>query len=891
MPIESKAHAESNLSYNDNMHELPIKQVLPDIQTLLSQNNRLILQAPPGAGKTTMVPLALLNQDWLGDQQIIMLEPRRLATRNAAARMADMLGETVGETVGYQIRQDKKISDKTRILVVTEGILTRMLQTDPELEGVALVIFDEFHERNLHADLSLAFCLQSQELLNEQLKILLMSATLNTQALTELLTTPDGQPQVVTSQGRSYPIEIIYHHANKQAINHRNLTHIVSQQTIHALDEHDGNLLIFLPGVREIKQIEQSLHSLLNEQTQQSIIIAPLYGDLTKAQQDQAITAPPAGHRKIVLATNIAETSLTIEGITVVIDSGLQRESRFNPASGMNSLHTTMIARDSADQRSGRAGRLSAGTCYRLWHESQQKHLSACQSAEILRSDLAPTMLELAQWGIHDVNELQWLDSPPSGHTAQARDLLQSLLAIEPNGQITKHGQHILKLGLHPRLAHMILMAQKLKSDELVEMACRLAALITEKDIIANAAERPVDISFRLSILEQIKRKETLSAPCIDMKQCHRVLRSAREFQQRLKSFANVQHTDNSLFSSADMAGVLLAYAYPDRIAQRRNNKDNRYLLSNGKGAVFLHQDVLGNETYLVIANLHEQKNLQLQKKEAHIFLAAAISKKQIEIYFDNMIIKQDRITWDSQNQKVNCLKRTSLGHLTLTEQVSTTHEMAQIHRALLDGIKTLGINCLPWTKPAINLRQRIEFLNYQQQKTSNCVPLLQSLTLPNFCDESLLEDLEQWLLPHLTQENSIRQLQNLNLETILRSSLTWESQQAINELAPEKIQVPSGSEIRIDYSEPQAPFLAVRLQELFGLQKTPTILEDCYPLLLHLLSPAFRPMQVTQDLASFWQNTYNDVKKELRGKYKKHYWPDDPLQAQATNRAKPRKP
>ena len=898
------------------MQELPVTQVLAEIKTHLSTHNRLVLQAPPGAGKTTLVPLALLDQDWLGNQQIIILEPRRLATRNAAARMAYLLGEKVGETVGYQIRQDRCYSDQTRILVVTEGILTRKLQADPALDGIALVIFDEFHERNLHGDLSLAFCLQSQEILNEHLKILVMSATLNTTAISELLATPQGKAPIVNSQGRSFPVEIIHRADNSPPVDRWNLSHIITQQAIDALAQHPGNMLIFLPGVREIKQVESNLQDAVQSAHAQ-IIIAPLYGDLSKSQQDQAICAPPSGQRKIVLATNIAETSLTIEGITVVIDSGLQRQSRFNPGSGMNALHTVMVARDSAEQRRGRAGRLSAGTCYRLWTESQHKRLAAHQSAEILHSDLAPLILELAQWGIHEVNELQWLDQPPPGSTAQARDVLLALQAIDDSGRITSHGRSILSLGIHPRLAHMIIKAQ---SINLIETSCLLAALLTEKDIFRvrnNRETRSSDIAHRLSVLQQIKptfsiNKKAIDNKSIDKRQCQRVLQSAREFRQRLKTAgspkkAGSQKTVNNKIhegeSIQDMAGVLLAFAYPDRIAQLRSNKDRRYLLSSGKGAYFTDQDTLASEPYLVIASLNEQLN----SKEARIFLAASISQTQLDDFFSDTIKEQSKVAWNHSLQKVESFNRKTLGRLVLNEQANHLIDTELLHPVLLNGIQSLGLDCLPWSKKeqhkgarkksnksalksANNLRQRVQFIQYQKHNNPSCSRQLAQIDFPDFSDEYLLANLDSWLRPHLTSESSIKQLQSLDMWQIISSRLSWEQLQRLNELAPEKIKVPSGSEIRIDYNDPKAPILSIRLQELFGLQKTPAIIKDSFPLLLHLLSPAYRPMQVTQDLVSFWENTYDEVKKELRGKYKKHYWPDDPLQAQATNKAKPRK-
>ncbi len=860
------------------MSELPVSQVLPEIKHRLAHHNRLILQAPPGAGKTTLVPLALLDQPWLKNKQIIMLEPRRLATRNSARRMAQMLGEKVGETVGYQIRQDRCFSKKTRILVVTEGILTRKLQADPELAGIALVIFDEFHERSIHADLSLAFCLQSQELLNEQLKLLIMSATLDSDALLKLLDAP-----LVSSQGRSFPVDVFHQPDNTPELDRYNLSATISRKVLEALTTHSGNILVFLPGVREIKQLEAELRSALNSRNSQNIHISPLYGDLSKQQQDQAISPPPSGHRKIVLATNIAETSLTIEGINVVIDSGLQRESLFNPGSGMNSLQTTRISRDSAIQRSGRAGRLSAGSCYRLWSQSQHKRLAQHHNAEILNSDLAPLVLELAQWGIQEVSDLHWLDLPPPGAAAQAKELLSSLQALDASGRITTHGQQMLTLGVHPRLAHMILQAKQLKQ---LELGCLLAALLTEKDILSS--RKTADITERVSLLLQFKDNKPGNSQSINKRLCRQIISTAKQYQQRLIMAHNSGQQPHSEAVDINLSGVILAFAYPDRIAGLRNNKDQRYQLSNNKGAFFTAHDTLSSEAFLVIPSLNEQS--QQQRREARIFLAASISREQIETHFSSLILHRHELSWDRQRQRVECLSKQMLGSLSLQQQSCRSIADEELYQCLFHGINIHGIECLPWSKAALQLKHRVEFVRYQQQHNQSASTFLAQIELPDFSDEALLNTLEQWLQPHLSQQNSIKKLQTLNLEQILSSYLSWDNLQLLNKLAPEKLAVPSGSNISIDYSDAAAPVLAVRLQELFGLQTTPTVLAGGLPLLLHLLSPASRPMQVTNDLASFWKNIYNDVKKELRGKYKKHYWPDDPLQAQATSRVKPRK-
>lgn len=882
------------------MPNYPIHSILDELKTHLQQYHRLILQAPPGAGKTTIVPLALLEQLWLDNKQIIILEPRRLAARSAAARMAELLGEKPGETVGHQIRQDAKVSKKTRILVVTEGILTRKLQADPELEGVGLVIFDEFHERSLQADLALALCLQSQEILNNSLKILVMSATLNTQALSDKLNNEFFQAPTLCSEGRSFPVDIIYRKVNLPDIDYKNLLSSLYQQTLKALDKHSGNILIFLPGTGEIKRLTQLLRDELYSTA--NIILAPLYGDLSKAQQDQAITPPPEGKRKIVLATNIAQTSLTIEGINVVIDSGLQRQARFDPDSGMSGLHTLKIAQDTAEQRSGRAGRLQPGSCYRLWTEARHKRLARHETPEILYSDLSPVLLELAQWGISEMSELVWLDLPSQGHIAQARDLLLRLQAIDQNGIITSHGKNMLNLGLHPRLAHMILTARTFYSDsfDTLQTACMLAALLSEKDIIPYSSTTEVnhDIAYRVMLLQELSSKHQTPDSHLNKFLAQQILKTAGDFKRRLnysvitqKNKQQDKETDNyslEAITQAEFIGILVAFAYPDRIAQLRTKQEQRYLLANGKGAAFNQPDPLSAEPYLAIASLNSRT--YGQRKEAQIFLAAAIDKAYIEQFFSELIQQQDVILWNVEQQKVEAFNTRYLGHLQLTKTIAKSIAPHQAFPVLFKAIKNMGLDCLPWSPAALNLKQRVQFIHTQKAINSNCQPVISTIKLPDLSDEFLINHLEQWIQPHLTHELSIKQLQKLDLLNILFALINWDQLQLLDKLAPEKITVPSGSSIRIDYSDAHSPVLAVRLQELFGLQQTPSILQGCYPLLLHLLSPASRPMQVTQDLASFWKNTYNEVKKELRGKYKKHYWPDNPLEAQATSRTRHRK-
>jgi len=868
---------------------LPIHDVLPDIKSALTTHNRLVLQAPPGAGKTTAVPIALLGQKWLGNKQIIMLEPRRLAARNAAARMAFLLGEKVGDTVGYQIRQDNCISHKTKILVVTEGILTRKLQADPELQNTALVIFDEFHERSLHADLSLALCLQSQQILREDLKVLVMSATLNTHAVAALL---DHAP-IIQSEGRSFPVEnkylgqvVLQHNIKPQQQLMIHLTNAVKT----FIAEQVGNCLVFLPGVKEINQLSRKIKQVLHSASIANIVIAPLHGSLNKQQQDLAIAAPNNGSRKIVLATNIAETSITIDGISCVIDSGLERMLDYSPASGMNRLTTQSISQDSAEQRSGRAGRLSAGVCYRMWTSDQQSHLAKHASAEILHSDLSSLMLELAHWGVNQVDELQWMDVPPASATKQAKDLLLQLGAMDKKGIITSHGRDMLKLGTHPRLAHMMLAAVNLKQ---AYHACLIASLLTERDIFQSVgsnknSDKSADIHDRIHILVHGQ----FNHHCIDSQQCKRVIQTANDFFRRVKQCASARLKKD--IPDANVGGVLLAYAYPDRIAKQRSANEARYLLSNGKGAVippFLQHHL---HEYIVVANLDANSgthNSDVHRGEARIYLAAEISAEQLEEYFSANIQHEERVAWNESAQRAEVKQTSSMGKILLLESIQNDMKspatQAAIQQCLMQAIRDAHLECLNWNQKALNLQQRVLFINHHAENNPALKKQFANLPLPDFSEQALSDTLEEWLQPHLSHENSLKQCLKLDIYNLLLNQLNWEQQQRLKQLAPERINVPSGSSVPVDYSDPTQPVLAVRLQEVFGLYDTPTLLNGQCKLMMHLLSPARKPMQVTQDLNSFWKTTYHDVKKELRGKYKRHYWPDDPFTAQATSKTK----
>ncbi|CAA6822489.1 MAG: ATP-dependent helicase HrpB [uncultured Sulfurovum sp.] len=825
------------------MKTLPIDKVIPEVKEHLHHNTRVVLQAPPGAGKTTALPLALLDEPWLKDKKIIMLEPRRLAVRSSAARMAEMLGEKVGECVGYQVKMDSVQSKKTKILIVTEGILTRKLQHDPSLEDVALVIFDEFHERSLHADLSLALSLESQSILREELKILIMSATLNTDAISKLLNAP-----IVQSEGRSFPVNSVYLPTTTPQPSKKELPFYVANLVEKLLKEKEGNILVFLSGVSDIKKVER----VLQNSTLQDVYISTLYGNLSKEQQDRAIKSPPLGKRKVVLSTNIAQTSLTIEGIKIVIDSGLQNVSIFNPFSGMNKLENTFISQDAATQRAGRAGRTSEGTAYHLWHKS--KILLKHDTPEILLADLSPLLLELAVWGNNDITTLSWLDMPPMTALHHANELLLSLGAIDKHGTITSHGKAMCGYPMHPRLAHMMLKAKELN---LSYEASLLAVLISEKDIYTKRYASS-DLKERAVVLHDVRIGRQSRTQDINLKQCHYLLKNALRIEKIQKN--NLQ---------SEMLGVLLAYAYPDRIAKLRAQKGSTYLLSNGKGASLHQQDDLNHTGFLVISDV-DAKNTN-----ATIYKAIAIRHADIERYHSDLLTTHEDVVWNEEQARVEARKVTKLGAITLNEMQMKEVSNEAIVEVLLEEVEALGLEILPWSKEANTLKERVNFVNAH------------GMAFPDFSNVHLLETMDEWLAPYLVGVRTLHALKGLDLKNILLGQLSFEQSKLLNTLAPEKLQVASGSNIKIDYSDVEKPILSVRLQEMFGTVHTPTILNGKVKLMIHLLSPASRPMQVTQDLESFWKHTYVEVKKELRGKYKKHYWPDDPLEAKATARTK----
>ncbi|MBF4208701.1 ATP-dependent helicase HrpB [Pseudomonas donghuensis] len=841
------------------MKSLPIDAVLPALREALGQRHEAVLEAPPGAGKTTRVPLALLDEPWLAGQRILMLEPRRLAARAAAERLASELGEQVGQTVGYRIRLDSKVGPNTRIEVVTEGILTRRLQADPALDGVGLLIFDEFHERSLDADLALALSLNGRELLRDEppLKILLMSATLEGERLSSLL---DDAP-VVSSEGRMYPVDVRWGRPFQpgEFIEPR-----VVDTVLQAITDESGSVLVFLPGQAEIRRVHQALQDALGER--RDILLCPLHGELDLNAQRAAIDTPPAGLRKVVLATNIAETSLTIDGVRVVVDAGLARVPRFDPGSGMTRLDTQRISRASATQRAGRAGRLEPGVCYRLWSEAQHEQLAAYGAAEILQADLAGLALQLSRWGVAP-EQLRWLDQPPAAAYGQALDLLQRLGAFKADSQdsLSIHGQAMAELPAHPRIAHLLLRGQDLG---LADRACDVAALLGERDILRGGG---ADLHNRLALLSGETRAAKGGQGGVQ-----RARQLARQYRGYLRGKATsaVADPDHSRW-----LGALLALAYPDRVAQQRRAGGAEYRLANGRAALFGEADALMKHPWLVIADLGSRQG----QREERIYLAADFDPALFDGVLAEQVRSLDILDWDERENVLRAERQRKVGELVLSREPLTGLDEDARARALLELVRRKGLELLSWTPELRQWQARVALLRQLDLATQG------ESQWPDLSDAALLASLGDWLQPYLGKVTRLSHFAQLDLSSILRNLLPWPLPQRLDEWAPVHLSVPSGSNIRLDYSE-TPPILAVRLQELFGLAETPRIAQGRQQVLLHLLSPARRPVQVTQDLANFWRSTYAEVKKDLKGRYPKHYWPDDPLVAEATARAKPRK-
>lgn len=839
------------------MKQLPINDVIPKLKKTLKNNIRLILDAPAGAGKSTMVPISLLDEEWLGTRMIIMLEPRRMAARTVALQMAKLLGEKVGQRVGYQVKMDSCFTKDTKILVVTEGILTRKLQSDQALEDVALIIFDEFHERSIHSDLSLALSLQSQELLRDDLKILLMSATLNTQKIGTLL----GNVEVIKSEGRMFDVVDIYLPVDIKHPTIETLNDILLKTILFSIEEDDGDILVFLAGMKEIRYLNEKLnHKLSNK----DIDVLPLHSNLTRDEQDRAISK--ALKRKIILSTNIAQTSLTIEGIKVVIDSGLEKQIRFNPSNDMNHLEYTFISKESAIQRAGRAGRLSNGKCYKLWHKN--RILLESSKPEILRADLSSLLLDVALWGVEDLNELKFLDIPTNDIINSSKQLLKNINMIDEKGNITKYGKQCLSLGIHPRFANMIFKANELG---LAYEGCLLASLLVENDIFKNTFSS-CDIYERYIILKE----KSFNSGFVNVFKAKQILNQTTYLCKKLEKTINIVNVKTEKKElDKNMLGVLLLYAYPNRLAKQREKNDNKYKLSNEKGAILNNKDTLFNTDYLVVPNINAKET------NSHIIHACSISFEYIKKYFSSYLKEIDTVIYKKEKNTLDIKTSTYFFKLELFSIPNQKIKKEKYPLLLIELIKKEGLELLSWSKKAEDLISKVCFANYHKENGKDV-----NIDLPDFTQNGLMNYIDK-IEPFLQNVNSLKALKEVDTYSLLSSLISWNDLQDIEKLLPNTIKVPSGSNIKIDYSDIKTPILKVRIQELFGLKQTPKILNNSLDLQIHLLSPANRPIQITYDLQSFWENSYSEVRKELRGKYKRHYWPENPFEAIATAKTK----
>jgi len=812
---------------------LPIDEALPRLTSALATNNRSVLVAQPGAGKTTRVPLVLLDEPWAKDMKILVLEPRRLAARAAAARMASILGEQVGDTVGLRVRFGSKVSKRTRIEVVTEGVFTRLILDDPSLAGVAAVLFDEFHERSLDADLGLALVRDAQQGLRDDLKILVMSATLDGARVAALL----GNAPVIESQGRGFPVETRYLGRDARVPIERQ----VADAAEHALRADSGSLLVFLPGAAEIRRTE----TLLKERVRKANVdIVALFGALDASEQDRAISPAPPGHRKVVLATSIAETSLTIERIRVVIDSGLSRVPRYEPDVGLTRLQTVRVSRAAADQRRGRAGRTEPGVCYRLWDEPQTGSLEPYTRPEILSADLSSFVLDLAQWGAVDPGELAFLDPPPRAALNEARALLGDLGALDAQGRVTEEGRKLRALPLPPRLARMVV-------DAAVEgagaQAAAIAALLTERGLGGD----DLDLCRRL---DQFRRDSS---------------RRGEDARAMVKRWADAVDGNGGGKLSV---GSILALAYPDRIAKSRGGRSGAFLLANGRGGLVDPASALACETFLAVAELTGAAGA------SRILLAAPLTRAEIEARFADRIEEREAVTFDTDSASLRARRSRRLGVLVLAEQLKPVAPNAENAKQLAEGIAALGIGKLPWSKAQMQLRSRVSFLRRSEGDE-----------WPDLSDNTLARTVAEWLAPFLTGKTALAQIGADDLAAALDALIPWNLRHRLDAEAPTHFTASTGSAVPIDYDAEQGPTISIRVQELFGLATHPSIAGGRVPLVIELLSPAHRPVQVTRDLPGFWRGSYKDVKTEMRGRYPKHPWPDDPLSAPATRRAKPR--
>ncbi|MGX5687916.1 ATP-dependent helicase HrpB [Arcticibacter tournemirensis] len=812
---------------------LPVTEIIPSVSSSLATNNTLIISAPPGAGKSTVLPLALLQEPWLKDKKMIILEPRRLAAGTIANRMASLLGEQPGQTVGYRIRFENKTSFQTRIEVVTEGILTRMLHSDNALEDIGLVIFDEFHERSIHADTALALCRETQQVLRPDMRIVVMSATLDIQRLAALLEAP-----VVESKGSMYPVDVIY--TGEQDL--QQLPEVCARTVVRAIAEREGDVLVFLPGQGEIRKCEALLKRQLRD-----IGIHPLYGQLSFAEQNAAIMPDPSGKRKVVLATSIAETSLTIEGIKIVVDSGLGRSQAFDPKSGLSGLKTSQISVDSADQRAGRAGRLSPGTCYRMWSLATQERMTPYRTPEILEADLASLVLDMVQWGVKDILQLTWLTPPPVAALARANEILHELNALKDN-KITPHGKRIHVLPCHPRIAHMLAMAS---GTENLVLATDLAALLEERDPLEK--EGNIDINLRVEALRrhrQERRKE---------RRMDNIEKIASSYRRLFRVIEDNETNDPYA------TGLLLSYAYPERIACARPGHTGQFQLANGKTAAVSTEDDLAHEDWLAVAQLDARKGI------GKIFLAAPVNAKDLV----DIASESDTVLWDSRKGGIVASRDLRVGSIVLQSRQMMSPDQELVTEAVSEALRAEGEGLLNFTEETGQWQNRVMSLRVWRPEEN----------WPDVSTAALLENNREWLSSHLPQVKKTEDLKRINLVQVLQQSLPYEMQVTLDHLAPSSIRVPSGSQVKLKYHADGAlPVLAVRLQEVFGMLDTPKINEGRQGVVLHLLSPGFKPVQVTSDLRSFWENTYFEVRKELKRRYPKHSWPEEPLKAEAVS-------
>lgn len=830
------------------MKKLPINAILEELKKSINKNQQIILQAPPGAGKSTLVPLSLLNESWLDNKIIIMCEPRRIAARTLAIQMSELLNEELGNVVGYEIKGESYHSKHTKILIVTEGVLSKKLQNDQTLENVAMVIFDEFHERSINSDMNLAFCLQMQEFLREDLKILIMSATLNQSSLQTLL----KDAITVSSEGKIYEVENFYLEPKVNFFNKKDLFNVLVNKCLDVINNEDGNILVFQEGAREINKLQKILIEKLKHK---DIDVFVLYSSLDKKEQDKAIFSN--NKRKIILSTNIAQTSLTIEGIKVVIDTGLQKVARYNYDNFMNHLELDFISLSSSIQRAGRAGRLSNGKCYKLWPKN--KILQKDDEVEILRADISSLLLNMALWGA-DFCDLNFLDIPSNEVILKSKIVLQKLEMLDENFSINIFGKKALKLGLHPRLAYMVLKANELNfAYEAILLAC----LLEEQDIIKNSFSN-CDLKNRFLILYN----DDYTSSYIDLNKIKNIKKQTNKVFQTLGKIEKI-NKKNEVFDE-NLLAVFLLFAYPDRLAKRREKDMNTYVLSNKKGAILNKEDNLFNEEYLVVSSLFAKE------LNSHIFLALKIDLSLILKYFNKNIKILTSTSYNKEKNKFDIKKHNYFLDLELYFTYEEKLDEKNFNIALMSLIEKEGISFLPWTSKALSFQKRVNFFNkYSSSKE-----------IKDLSDLYLLNNIKSILEAYLTGIKSIKEFKRLDMFSILSSLLTYKEKSILDKEAPLYIKVPSGSKILIEYLDSEA-ILSVKIQELFGLKITPSIINNKINLKLNLLTPALRPIQITSDLKSFWDNSYEEVRKELRGKYKRHYWPIDPYDAIATSKTK----